>query len=144
MPGYLLIEEKMLQPQASRGFILNPVRMGFLDFMRELRQGVFPFNRSQKLYLVGLEEVLLAAGAGDNLLASSLCIREILASKANELNAEMGQIQVIFRRPLRKLNDLFFEPGGGQRVNLTPIFGRPILQTDPSGNEFYQVGFNLT
>ena len=45
MPGYLLIEEKMLKPYRPQGFEPNPIRMGILDFMRELRQEVFPFTR---------------------------------------------------------------------------------------------------
>jgi hypothetical protein len=144
MPGYLLFEERFLQPHSPRGFPANPVRMGFLDFLRELRQEVFPFDRTQKLLLVGLEEVLLAAGIGENLLAVSLEARKILASRANELNSNMGWIQVVFRRPLKRAEDFWFDPGGGRRVSLRPIFGSPVRKSDASGNEYYQVGFNLT
>ncbi len=134
----------MLQPESPRGFPPNPVRMGFLDYLRELRPEAFPINRSQRLRLVGLEDVLLAAGVGDDFLAVSLYIRQILTAKANELNAEMGQIQVLFRRPLKRLDDFFFEPGGGRRVTLRPIFGSPIRENGMTGIECYQVGFNLT
>ncbi len=118
--------------------------MGVLDFLRELRQEVFPFDRNQKLLLVGLEEVLLAAGTGDNLLTVSLEIRRILVSRANELNSNMGSIQVIFRRALKRAEDFWFDPGGGHRVSVRPIFGSPVRNSDARGNEFYQVGFNLT
>ena len=134
----------MLQPHSPRGFPPNPLRMGFLDYLRELRQEVFPFDRSQKLRLVGLEEVLLAAGTGDNLLTVCLDIRTILASRANELNSSMGWIQVVFRRPLKRAEDFWFDPGGGRRVSLRPIFGSPVRANGASGNECYQVGFNLT
>jgi hypothetical protein len=144
MPGYLLVEERMLQPHSPRGFPPNPLRMGFLDYLRELRQEVFPFDRSQKLRLVGLEEVLLAAGTGDNLLTVCLDIRTILASRANELNSSMGWIQVVFRRPLKRAEDFWFDPGGGRRVSLRPIFGSPVRANGASGNECYQIGFNLT
>ena len=144
MPGYLLVEERMLQPHSPRGFPPNPLRMGFLDYLRELRQEVFPFDRSQKLRLVGLEEVLLAAGTGDNLLAVCLDIRKILISRANELNSNMGWIQVVFRRPLKRAEDFWFDPGGGRRVSLRPIFGSPVRANGASSNECYQVGFNLT
>ena len=60
MPGYLLIEEKMLKPFRSKGFEPNPLRIGVLDYLRELRQEVFPFTREHRLRIVGLEEVLLA------------------------------------------------------------------------------------
>jgi len=144
MPGYLLVEERMLQPHSPRGFTPNPVCMGFLDYLRELRQEVFPFDRSQKLRLVGLEEVLLAAGAGDELLAVCLDIRKTLTAKANELESSMGLIQVIFRRPLKRADDFWFDPGGGRRVSLRPIFGSPVRENGVSGIECYRVGFNLT
>ena len=85
MPGYLLIEEKMLTPFRATGFEPNPMRVGMLDYLRELRQEVFPFNREHRLRIVGLEEVLLAAEP--NLLETSLFIRRIMTSRANELNA---------------------------------------------------------
>ena len=118
--------------------------MGFLDYLRELRQEVFPFDRSQKLRLVGLEEVLLAAGTGDNLLTVCLDIRRILASRANELNSSMGWTQVVFRRPLKRAENFWFDSGGGHGVSLRPIFGSPVRANGASGNECYQVGFNLT
>ena len=144
MPNYLLIEQNMLKPYRPQGFEPNRMKMGILDFMRELRQEVFPFNREHKLRIVGLEDVLLAASPDPNLLEVSLYIRQILTSKANELEANMGSIQVIFRNPLKRADDFWFEPGARQKITLRPIFGSPIRNTDPVGNEYYQVGFNLT
>jgi len=144
MGNYLLIEEKMLQPYRERGFSPNPQRIGFLDYLRELRQEVFPFTGENRLRIVGLEDVLLAAGTGDNLLQVSLFIRKILTSRANELDANLGQVQIIFRRPLKRADDFWFEPGGSHRVSLRPIFGSPMRESDSYGNEFYRVGFNLT
>jgi hypothetical protein len=143
MPGYLLIEEKMLKPYRINGFDPNPVRMGILDYMRELRQEVFPFNnREQRLRIVGLEDVLLAADR--NIMEVSLFIRKILTSRANELEANLGWVQVIFRRSLKRGDDFWFEPGGNRRVSLRPIFGSPIKESDRDGNEYYRIGFNLT
>ena len=145
MPGYLLIEEKMLKPYRPHGFEPNPIRMGILDFMKELRQEVFPFTREQhKLRIVGLEEVLMAAGPDPNLLEVSLYIRQILTSRANELEANMGWVQVIFRNPLKRADDFWFEPGARQRITLRPIFGSPVPSVNGNSNECYQVGFNLT
>jgi hypothetical protein len=118
--------------------------MGILDYLRELRQEVLPFTREHRLRIVGLEEVLLAAGTGENLLQVSLCIRGILTSRANELEATMGAVQVVFRRPLKRAADFWFDPGGNQRVSLRPIFGSPMKETDAYGSEFYRAGFNLT
>jgi hypothetical protein len=74
-----------------------------------------------------------------------LFIRRILTSKANELDAcNLGWVQMVFRRPLRRADDFWFEAGGRMRVSLRPIFGSPMKETDVSGNEYYLVGFNLT
>lgn len=144
MPGYLLIEEKMLQPYRSQGFLPNPMRMGILDYMRELRQETFPFTRENRLRIVGLEELLLAADAGNSLMEVSLFVRNILAARANELEANLSWVQVVFRRHLRRADDFWFEPGGNRRVTLRPIFASPMRETDVGGNEYYRVGFNLT
>jgi hypothetical protein len=144
MGNYLLIEEKMLKPYRPNGFPSNPQRIGFLDYLQELRQEVFPFTSENKLLIVGLEDVLLAAGSGENLLKVSLEIRAILTSRANELNSNFGQVQISFRRPLKKADDFWIELGGNQRVSLRPIFGSPSFQIGPSGTEFYLAGFNLT
>ena len=62
MPGYHLIEERVLKPNNPDGIEPHPNRKGFLDYLRELRQDDFPFQRGYKLAVVGLEDVLLAAG----------------------------------------------------------------------------------
>jgi hypothetical protein len=140
--GYFLLEEKQMQPFKPRGFPPNPVRMGFLDYTRELRQEIFPFPEGHKLLVVGLEEVLIAAG--DNLQEIEAFIHDTLARKANELNSYRIGVQIMFRRPLRSARDFWFELGGGKQLSLRRIFDSPPLRSDLAGNEYYFVGFNLT
>lgn len=144
MPGYLLIEEKMLRPIRPQGFQPNPLRRGLLDYLRELRQETFPFTGEQQIQVVGLEDVLLAAEQAHDLMKVSLDIRNTMASRANELNSNLGQVQVVFRRPLMRADDFWFDAGGGKRISLRPIFGSPTKMADSYGNEYFQVGFNLT
>lgn len=144
MPGYLLIEEKMLRPVRAQGFHPNPLRLGLLDYLRELRQETFPFTGEQQIQVVGMEDVLLAAEQARSLLEVSLGIRNTMASRANELNSNLGQVQVVFRRSLMRADDFWFEAGGGKRISLRPIFGSPTKNADANGNEYFQVGFNLT
>jgi len=144
MPGYMLVEEQMMRPYRQNGINPNPVRMGLLDYLRELRHEVFPFNEDQKLRIVGLEDVLLASDDSHR-REVELFIRRILTSKANELEAcNLGWVQMVFRRPLRRADDFWFVAGGSTRVSLRPLFGSPMKETDASGNEYYLVGFNLT
>lgn len=142
MAGYLLIEEKMLQPYKTDGFPPNPDCLGLLDYLRELRQEVLPFAQGQRLRIVGVEDVLLAAG--DNLSEVASFIHDTMAAKANELNARLPNVQVVFRYPLRQANDLWIEAGLDKHLSLRRIFDSPPKQVDRSGNEFYFVGFNLT
>jgi hypothetical protein len=142
MAGYLLLEEKHMQPIKPRGFPPNPVRMGFLDYTRELRQEPFAFPEGHKLMVVGLEEVLIAAG--DRREEIEAFIHHTLASRANELNAYRINIQIVFRRPLMSAHDFWFELGGGKRISLQRIFDSPQVQCDSAGNEYYYVGYNLS
>ena len=142
MSGYFLLEEKQMQPFKPEGFPPNPVRIGFLDYMRELRQETFPFPEGHKLLVVGLEEVLIAAG--DNLQELEAFIHNTLASKANELNSYRIGVQIIFRRTLKSAQDFWFELGGGRRISLRRIFDSPPLKSDFAENEYFFVGYNLT
>jgi hypothetical protein len=140
--GYFLLEEKQMQPFKAKGFPPNPVRMGFLDYTRELRQEIFPFPEGHKLLVVGLEEVLIAAG--DQLQEIEAFIHDTLARRANELNSYRIGVQIVFRRPLKSARDFWFELGGGKQLSLRRIFDSPPLRSDLAGNEYYFVGFNLT
>lgn len=142
MAGYFLLEEKQMQPFKPRGFPPNPVRMGFLDYMRELRQETFPFPEGHKLLLVGIEEVLIAAG--DHIEEVEGFIHYTLARKANEMEKRRIKVQIVFRRALKSADDFWFERGAGKRISLRRIFDSPPLKGDPAGNEYYFVGFNLT
>lgn len=144
MPGYLLIDEKMLRPIRAQGFQPNPLRLGLLDYLRELRQETFSFTGEQQIQVVGMEDVLLAAEQAHALLEVSLGIRNTMARCANELNSNLGQVQVVFRRSLMRADDFWFDAGGVKRISLRPIFGSPTKNVDPNGNEYFQVGFNLT
>jgi hypothetical protein len=142
MPGYRLIEERMLKPSNLDGIEPHPNSKGFLDYLRELRQDPFPFSRGYKLRVDGLDEVLLAAG--DQVTEVESFIHNILVSRANDLYSVMGtDVQVIFRHRLQKSDGFWFE-AGLQKVSLRQIFGSPSRHRGPNGTEFFLAGFNLT
>lgn len=140
MAGYMLIERKMLQPHKADGIAPHDRELGFLDYLRELRQEVFPFSRGSRLRVVGFEETLLAAQDRRELSAE---IYRILSSRANDLNNMGGHVQVVFEWPLSYGDDLWFTRGANERVSLRPIFGRVTREQDGS-NVYYLAGFNLT
>jgi hypothetical protein len=142
MPGYHLIEERMLKPNKSDGIEPHPNRRGFLDYLRELRQDDFPFQRGYKLAVVGLEDVLLAAGS--KLPEVEGYIHGILSNRANELNSMGSNVQIIFQDKLQKADDFWLEAGFQRHLSLRRIFGNPSRQPGPNGTEFFFAGYNLT
>lgn len=142
MPGYHLLEEDILQPRRQEGIVPHANRMGFLDYMRELREDIFPFPAGYRLLVYGLDDVLLAADA--KLQEVQAMIRTVLAARANELNAMGPSVQIVFRAHLRRSNDFWLEAGIHRRLSLRGIFGTPSRQSGPNGTEFFYVGFNLT
>jgi hypothetical protein len=141
MAGYLLVERRFMQPQRSDGVPPNARRIGFLDYLRELRDEPFHFSRRDKMLIEGVEDVLIAAGQNRDDVSSY--IHDLLASRANELERMGGFIQNVFDRRLNQAADFWFDVGL-ERVSLRRIFGSPRKQVDHGGNEFYTVGFNLT
>lgn len=141
MAGYMLLHESMLQPNKANGIAPHPHLLGLLDYLRELRQDVFPFAPGQRIRIVGVEDVLLAAGDDTEGVMSS--IHHTMTSRARELEQMGGFVQVVFRRKLVRADDFWLEHGA-QRISLRRLFDSPQRQVDRLGNEFYTVGFNLT
>jgi hypothetical protein len=139
MAGYMLIERKLLQPHKADGILPNARELGFIDYLRELRQEVFPFQRGSKLRLVGFENVLLDAQDRQQIAAN---VHGLLAARANELDRMGGFVQVVFEWPLFYGDELWFERGR-ERIPLRGVFGT--VKRDQAGsNVYYLTGFNLT
>jgi len=138
--GYMLIEKRMLRPHKADGIPPNEQEIGFLDYLRELRQEIFPFTGASRLRVVGIEETLLAAPDRREL---SVEIYRILSARANELERGGGIVQVVFEWPLSFGQDLWFTRGASERVSLQPIFGK-VRREQEGSNVYYLTGFNLT
>ena len=140
MAGYLIIEERMMQPSKTGGVSPHPVCFGLLDYLRELRQEVFPFPAGHRIRVVGLEDVLRAAGDPPREVAGF--IHATMVGRASELESMGGFVQVVFKSRLHHADDFWFEVGI-RRVSLRPIFGR-IQRVHQHGNEFFLASFNLS
>jgi hypothetical protein len=139
MAGYMLIEEKMLRPHKADGIAPNARELGFIDYLRELRQEVFPFRRGTKLRLVGFENLLLDAQDRQKIAED---VHGLLAARANELDRMGGFVQVVFEWSLFYGDELWFERGR-DRIPLRGVFGK--VKRDHTGSAvYYLTGFNLT
>lgn len=141
MAGYLLIENKFLKNEKENGIEPNLLRMGFLDYLRELREEPFHFPRGHKILIEGVEDVLIAAGENRDAVASY--IHDLLVSRANELERMGGYVQIVFKRKLIRADDFWFEHGM-ERISLTHLFGPHVKEDERWGNRYFTVGFNLT
>ena len=140
MAGYLLVEERMMQSSKAGGVAPHPHYLGLLDYLRELRQEIFPFPAGYRIRVVGLEEVLRAGGDSPREVAGF--IHATMAARANELERMGGFVQVVFKSKLHHADDFWFEVGT-RRISLRPIFGR-IQPRHEHGNEFFLASFNLS
>lgn len=139
MAGYMLIEKKMLQPHKADGIMPHTRELGFIDYLRELRQEVFPFQRGSKLRLIGFENVLLDAQDRQQIAAD---VHGLLAARANELEQMGGFVQVVFEWQLFYGDELWFERGR-ERIPLRGVFGR-VRREQTGSNVYFLTGFNLT
>jgi len=143
VPGYYLLEMKHLSPPRPKGQGLpaNPVRIGFLDFLRELQQEEFSLPLHQGLVVEGLEDVLIAARPNMEELADQ--IRKLLQKSASDLNDKLvADVQIVFRNPLVRGEGIWVEHPT-ERLPISRIFGSPAKEEENSV-PFYRVSFNLS
>jgi len=141
MPGYQLIEEKYLNPPSRAGIKRNSQTIGFLDFVREIKQEEFPYNENTKLLVVGLEEVLLYSRP--DMEAAAREIRRKLQSEAGRLdNSNCYWVQIVFKSPLVRGEHLNVKYPGNVMIPIYLIFGSPVEDVE-DGIINYRCSFNL-
>jgi hypothetical protein len=141
MPGYTLLEQKVLARATTDGIGPHGEAIGLLDFLRELASDPFPLPKYAEIRVEGLEEVLHAARPNEAEIAHD--IRRRLRQAAPDLERHLVSVQVVFRGDLVRGDSLWSEFGGA-RLPIGHIFGSPPPQTDARGNRFFRANFNLT
>ena len=139
MPGYFLVQTDGFKPARADGLDPHPVRIGFLDYLRELKQESFPFPKGHKLRVEGIEQVLLASDS--NLQEIESAIHSVLSSRAGELEQRAILVQIVFDSDLSKADDFWFKVGG-RRVTLKWLFNPGSVKQ--WGDGIYFIPFNLT
>jgi hypothetical protein len=141
MPGYNILEERHLTTYKEDGIPPNEIKIGLLDFLRELRSGAEGIPRLSSFMVVGIEEVLFLAGE-ENREKISLLVRKILQSAAKVLDQKRCDIQIVTKGRLFKA-DSFWMEYRSEKIRLDIIFGtttRREVRTLP----VYFTGFNLS
>jgi hypothetical protein len=140
MPGYHLMETETPIARDDPA-VRPPDRVGLLDFLRELDAEEADVPRFWCVALVGLEEVLYAAGNDAETLAWEIHRR--LRAAAPQLEKKLATVYVLFRGRLQRGEDLWSDYRG-MRIPIGHIFGSPAPQSGADGHRYYFANFNLT
>jgi hypothetical protein len=139
MPGYDIIEKRNLKPYKSGGTTPHDIKIGFLDFLREIRNSSANIVRLSSFVVLGIEEVLFMS---DDRGVISSEIRKILQSAASDLQRKMVQVQIVCKDELIKGEKLYLIYRK-EKMILDYIFGSTETY-DVNGIKIYRTGFNLS
>jgi hypothetical protein len=139
MPGYKIFEERYLNIYKEDGIAPNEIKIGLLDFLRELRGGAEGIPRLSSFMVVGIDEVLYLAEDREE---TSLSIHKILQSAAATLERKMVEVQISCKGKLFKADSFWLEYRMG-KFPMDIIFGTP-TRLEIRGLPVFATGFNLS
>jgi len=141
MPGYKIFEERYLKSYKEDGIPPNENKIGFLDFLRELKSGAEAIPKLSSFMVVGIDEVLFQTSPGER-ERFSLNIHKTLQSAAQTLEKKRVEVQICCKGKLFKADSFWLEYRS-DKISLDIIFGTP-TKLDIRGCPVYSVGFNLS
>lgn len=141
MKGYEIFEQKYLKPYKDDGLDTYDIKIGFLDFLREMKSDAEGISRLSSFTVAGLDDVLYMTKAEDRLTMARK-IHNILQSAASVLEKKKIQVQIVCKGRLVPGDSLFLEYRG-EKLPLAFIFGSTI-RNDVRGAHVYTTGFNLS
>ncbi|MCC7203042.1 MAG: hypothetical protein IT393_10345 [Nitrospirae bacterium] len=141
MPGYEIIERSSVRPYNPEGITPYENRIGFIDFLREIRNEANDIPASSSYIVSGIEDVLYLTSPGDR-HSMARKIHNVLQSGASALQRKHIQVQIICNGRLVKGDTLWIEYRG-ERLDIELIFGYTTKQTT-NGTDWYFTGYNLS
>ena len=141
MPGYEIIEIASMQPYNLEGIVPYEIRIGFIDFLREIRNEANDIPRLSSYMVVGLEDVLFLTKTEER-HSMARKIHDILQSGASALQRKSIQVQITCKGRLMRGDTLWIDYRG-ERLDIELIFGSTTKQTT-HGTDWYFTGFNLS
>ena len=141
MPGYEIIERASMKPYNPDGIAPYENKIGFIDFLREIRNEANDIPRLSPYMVVGIDDVLYLARPEDR-RSMARKIHDVLQSGASALQRKNIQVQIICKGRLMRGDTLWIEYRG-ERLDIELIFGSSTKQTT-NGTDWYFTGFNLS
>lgn len=141
MPGYEIFEQKHLNTYRENGIEPYRMRIGFLDFLREIRGGADAIPARTAFHVVGIDDVLFMMRPDDRKPLARV-IHGILQSGAPALQRRLIQVQIACKGKLVKGDALYLEYRS-ERLPIDFIFATTSTE-DVGGIPVYITGFNLS
>lgn len=142
MPGYRIFEKRFLKTYKTNGFEQNPDKIGFLDFLREVKNYAAELPKFGRYCVVGIDELLYMVEE-ESRREVAVGIHRQLSSAAQQLERKLLDVQIVCKGKLIRGDVLWLEYRK-EKLPIDVIFGDLHKQEDRNGNEFYVAGFNLT
>ena len=141
MRGYEILEQKYLKLYREDGITPYKIKIGLLDFLRELNAGSEDLSRCSSYMVVGIDDVLYLTKR-DQRRAIALDIHKVLQSAANDLEKKKIEVQIVCKGRLVPGAALWIEYRG-EKLPIDFIFGTPIKR-EIHGFPVYTTSFNLS
>lgn len=142
MPGYHIFEKRFLKPYKAEGFEQHTNKIGFLDFLREIKNYASDLPRFGQYCVLGIDDLLYMVEP-TNRTAVAIEIHRQLGSVAQELEHKLLDVQIICKGKLIRGDSLWLQYRK-EKLPIDIIFGDLRKQEDRNRNEFYIASFNLT
>lgn len=141
MPGYAIIEHSSLKTQNPDGLEEYENKIGFIDFLREIKNEANDLPPLSSFMVIGIDDVLYFTDQKDRHLIARK-IHHILQSGASSLERKKIQVQIVCKGKLKKGETLWIEYRG-VKLDLELIFGSTSKHSY-KGVDKYSTGFNLS
>ena len=141
MPGYEILERSNLKSFNPNGFEEYENKIGFIDFLREVKNEANDLPTLSSYMVSGIDDVLYFTNPNDR-HSIARKIHSVLQTAAPSLERKKIQVQIICKGKLKKGNTLWIEYRG-DTLDLELIFGST-LKHSYGGIEKYLTGFNLS
>jgi len=141
MKGYEILEHRHLNLYREDGIAPYEIKIGLLDFLRELNAESDGIARYSSYMVVGIDDVLYLTRREER-CAIALDMHKILQSAANELERKKNEVQIVCKGKLVKGDSLWVEYRG-ETLPIDFVFGTPIKR-EIRGFPVYTISFNLS
>jgi len=141
MSGYEIFEQRYLNLYKEEGIVPYDIKIGFLDFLRELSAGAEGITRLSSFMVVGIDDVLYLAKPDER---RNICsaIHRTLQSAANDLARKRIEVQIVCKGRLFKAESFWLEYRD-EKLPVDFVFGTPIRR-EIRRFPVYTTSFNLS